>query len=282
MFRFALRTALLGSMAVGSAAAVFGPDQLVRWVHDGKETVEKHIADLNTLETELGTIQDRVDELDQEILDLKEQSLAEQVEIEALQTEIDDRATGVERLRENLERADALLESELRSIRIRGITYSRDEIQRDVEEKMRLYQVQNETLRQLRETMEMKQGALAMVHENVQRGQALREELQGKVRLLSASLDKYRAREAYAEAVTLDFDAQEFTTEIGEARQLLAKFEQKLEVKNRLLDERMKIAQDSDVAGIDYTQPTEVNHSLRDEISKILSEDAAQQVASHR
>lgn len=274
MIRFALRTALLGAMAVGSAAAVFGPEQIRHWAESGKQTVEQKLKQCHTLENDLKEIREKVAALDQEILELKEKTLSETVQIEGIQQEIQDRAAGVENLRENLERADALLNSNLVQFRIRGLSYTRAEIETDVQDKMHLYQVQRDTLRQLRETLEVRTGALALLKENTERGQSLREELQGKVRLLEAGLEKLRAREAYAEAVTTDFDAQEFSTQIGDARQALASFEQKLEVKNRLLDERLKIsAEHSAVAGIDYTAPAEKTASLQQDLRKVLGEE---------
>lgn len=271
MIRFAMRTALLGAMALGSAAAVFGPEQVRHWAENGKQTVEQKLKQCHTLENDLNQIRAKVASLDQEILELKEKTLSETVQIEGLQQEIQDRSAGVESLRENLERAEALLDGNLLQFRIRGLTYSREEIEADVQEKMHLYQVQRDTLRQLRETLEVRTGALALLQENTQRGESLREELQGKVRLLEAGLEKFRAREAYAEAVTTDFDAQEFSTEIGDARQALAHFEQKLEVKNRMLDERLKItAEHGSVAGIDYTAPAEKTASLKQDLRKVL------------
>ena len=56
---------------------------------------------------------------------------------------------------------------------------------------------------------------------------------------MPAKLERYKARQYYAEAVAMDFDARDFNTEIGDARQSLAKFEQKLDIKNQLLDERV-------------------------------------------
>ena len=102
---------------------------------------------------------------------------------------------------------------------------------------------------------------------------AVREDLVGKVALLQAKVEKYKARQVYAETVTLDFDARDFNTEIGEARQSLAKFEQKLEVKNRMLDEKLKVAVSgkSVVSGIDYTKTAQqAEMDIQEQLSELL------------
>jgi chromosome segregation ATPase len=273
MFKFMLKTALVGAIAAGSAFAYFGPHKLENWFHSGKKAVEERINELQGMSAELHRIESRVDQLDQEIADLKENMLREEIEVQNLEKEIGGREESRLYLRENLEKAHTLLESDMDRFQIRGITYTRHEIEQDVAEKMRLFQVQEETLAQLRQTLDTRRNALDIARENVSRGQAVREEMIGKVRLLQAKVERYKARQVYAEAVAMDFDAQEFNTELGEARSQLAKFEQKLEVKNRMLDERMRVATSGQkaVAGIDYTAQAQVETGLKEQLHELLT-----------
>lgn len=276
MIRFVLKTAVLTSLAAGVAAATFGPRTVADWARESTDAVTSHFQDIQGLQPELQRIESKVAALDDEIIELKEIAFREEVEIRQLQIDISDRQATVEHLRTNLERADSLLDTELSTFKIRGITYGRDEIEKDLEEKMRLYKVQRDTLSQLREILSTRENALTLAQENVQRGEVLREELTGRVRLLHAQLERYQAREVYAEAVANDFNAQEFNTGIGEARQLLAKFEHKLEVKNRMLDDRMRVAAGSEsAAGIDYLAASESAAALREELSLLLEEEEA-------
>lgn len=282
MLKFLFKTALVAALVGGVAVAFVGPDRVEHWVHASKSAVEEKISEFQGMTSELRKIDARVDRLDSEIADLKENVLKEEFEIQNLDKEIQGREEGLQYLRNNLEKADELLLAEDAFFTIRGIHYTRNEIEQDVAEKMRLYQVQEDTLAQLRMTRQTRQAALDMAHENVARGQAVREDLIGKVRLMQAKLERYKARQFYAEAVASDFDAREFNTEIGEARQSLSRFEQKLEVKSRLLDEQMRVAANEDgvVSGIDYTKTAEVELSLHEQLSTLLSGSAQEQTGS--
>jgi chromosome segregation ATPase len=272
MFKFILKTTVITTLAVGAALAAFGPNTMVRWAKDSKDAVAQHLQDFQGMSSELRSIEDHVTKLDGEILRLKEIALKEELAIEELDRDVGERQKTVEHLRSNLERADSMLETELTTFKIRGITYSRDEVEKDVEEKLRLYKVQRATLSQIKETLNTRQSALELAQENVDRGQVVREEMLCKIHFLEAQLEQYEARQVYAEAVASDFDSREFNTEIGEARQLMAQFEKKLEVKNRMLDDRMRITTgEGSVAGIDYSAPQEKSLAVREELARALS-----------
>lgn len=255
MFRFIGKSIVLGAVSLGALGFLYGKDQVLAWCKQGKQKIQAEISELQGMTSELDKIQGRVGSLEEEMRRLKESSIREEIEVQHLEKETTDRQGALEHLRQNLEKAQSLLASDAVRFRIGGIEYGRAEIERDVADKIELFKVQQETLEQLKATYETHRGALALAKENVIRGEALKSELAGKVRLMQAKLEKHRAREIYAEAVASDFDAQDFNTEIGEVRQLFAKFETKLEVKNRMLDERMKVAQGSHVSGIDYAAP---------------------------
>jgi len=276
MFGFIGKTIVLGALSTGALACLYGKDQIVSWVKQGKATIEHKIDEFQGMSAELGRIEDRVRSLEGEVRDLKEQSIREEVEVEHLQRETSERRSSLERLHKNLEKAQSLLTSGGERFMIGGANYPRSEVERDVSEKIDLYRVQKETLVQLEQTLETHRSALAIAKENVTRGEALRTDLHGKIRLLQAKLEKHRAREVYAEAVLTDFDAQELNTEIGEVRALFSKFETKLEVKGRMLDERMKLASGSHVGGIDYEAPERpAATNVAEKLSQLLNgEDA--------
>jgi septal ring factor EnvC (AmiA/AmiB activator) len=276
MFRFIGKTMLFGTLGVAALGCLYGKDQLVRWFEQGKATIEHKINEFQGMSAELDKIEGRVQSLEDEVRRLKEQSIREEVEVEHLQRETSERAASLERLHKNLEKAQALLASGADRFVIGGTGYARAEVERDVSEKLDLYRVQKDTLAQLEQTLGTHRSALAIARENVARGEALRQELKGRVRLLQAKLEKHRAREVYAEAVACDFDAREFNTEIGEVRSLFAKFETRLEVKGRMLDERLKLAAGSRVGGIDYESPERpAEKDVASRLSKFLCDENA-------
>lgn len=268
MFRFLLKTSLLGVLATGALYATGTTDKVVHMFEHGKKKVAEKINELQGMSAQLNRIESKVSQLDTEILELKQAAVRDQIEVERLESDIDERQGGLDKLKGSLERAHSLLETEEEYFRIGSATYSRDEVERDVAEKIALYKVQDETLAHLRQTYVTHRNAKTIAQENVRRGQAVKIDLESKIRLLRAKLERYKAREIYAETVAVDFDAEDFNTGIGEARQLFARFDKDLEVKNRLLDERMRInATSGSVTGIDYDaeeapSPTSVQEKL--------------------
>lgn len=271
MIRFLSKTAVLGTLATGTLWLTVGPDQIKDWVSDGKDAVQQQISEYQGMGAELRKVEKKVQKLDREIQDLAESAYKAEIDVKELEEDLDDRQSSIERLRVNLGKANALLGSEADYFAIGGIEYSRREVERDVQDKIELYKVQKSTLSHMRETLMIRRNALTMARENVVRGKEVRTELTEQVRLLAAKLKRYEARKIYSEAVTCDFDAQEFNTEIGSARKLLAQFDKKLKVKDRLLDEQLKIASESKLTGIDYDAP-EVKGDLSSELSMILDD----------
>ncbi len=271
MFKFIGKTLVLGALSAGAIGCLYGKDQLASWFHRGKQELAAKIDEMQGMTGELRGIEGRVRSLENEIKDLKRHAIEEEVEVQRIDGEAAGRKQSLERLKKGLEKAQTLLAAAGDRFLIGGASYSRNDVERDVAEKLDLYQVQQETLAQLEQTLAVHRSALAIAKENVTRGEALRNEMTGNVRLLQAKLEKHRAREIYADAVAADFDTAELTTEIGAVRQEFAKFESKLEVKSRLLDERMKLAAGTKAAGIDYDAPDQPQTGdLCERLSKLL------------
>ena len=277
MFKFLMKSAALTTLVAGTTFAAFGSDTVMNWLRSSKEKVQEQISELQGMNAELNKVRDRVNELDQEVLELKESALKEQMEVENLEQQVHERQQTLDHLRRNLEKANTLLSQPGDHFSIQGITYTRREIEHDVAEKMRMFEVQQDTMAQLSQTMNTRKNALQLKQENVTRSKTLRHELMAQVQLLTAQVERYKARQVYAEAMTSEFDAQEFNTAIGETRQMLAAFEKKLAVKNRMLDDQIRIAVDgSHVAGIDYNAENKPQYNnIQEELSALLIENRA-------
>jgi len=248
---------------------------VIAWARQGKETIKNEISEIQGMSAELRSIEGRIGDLEGEVRRLKESAIREEVEVQHLDAETQQRQKQVEKLKANLEKAQSLLTSGGERFRIGNAEYTRSEVERDVADKIELYKVQQETLGQLHATLDTHRSALAIARENVSRGDALKGELASKVRLLQAKLEKHRAREVYADAVATDFDARDINTEIGEVRSLFAKFETKLEVKSRMLDERMKVSSNSRVSGIDYeAKEGSVSKNVVDQLNELFAAKA--------
>jgi len=281
MFRFIGKSLILGALGVGALGLLYGKDQVMTWAKQGKETIKNEISQMQGMNSELSSIESRVGDLESEVRRLKENAIREEVEVQHLEGETQQRSKNLDKLKNNLEKAQALLTTGAERFRIGSVEYGRSEVERDVADKIELYKVQQETLAQLQATLDTHRGALTLARENVARGEALKVELAGKVRLLQAKLEKHRAREVYAEAVASDFDAHEFNTQIGEVRSLFSKFETKLEVQSRMLDERMKVASGSRVSGIDYeAKDGTVSKNVVEQLNELFNGKASAAPAS--
>jgi chromosome segregation ATPase len=276
MFKFIGKSIVLSALGVGALGLLYGKDQVMTWARQGREKIKTEINEMQGMNSELRSIETRVGALETEVRGLKENAIREEVEVQHLESETAERSKNLDHLKSNLEKAQTLLTSGAERFRIGRVEYARADVERDVGDKIELYKVQQETLDQLNATLETHRSAVALAKENVARGEALKTELAGKVRLLQAKLEKHRAREVYAEAVACDFDANDFNTQIGEVRQLFAKFETKLEVKSRLLDERMKVAVGTHVNGIDYeAKDGSVSKNVVDQLNELFAAKAA-------
>jgi chromosome segregation ATPase len=275
MFKFIGKSIVLSALGVGALGLLYGKDQVLTWARQGKEKIKTEISEIQGMNSELGSIETRVGALETEVRGLKENAIREEVEVQHLEAETADRAKNLDHLKSNLEKAQTLLTSGAERFRIGRVDYSRADVERDVGDKIELYKVQQETLGQLQATLDTHRSALAIARENVGRGEALKGELTSKVRLLQAKLEKHQAREVYADAVATDFDARDINSQIGEVRSLFAKFETKLEVKSRMLDERMKVSSNSRVSGIDYeAKEGSVSKNVVDQLNELFAAKA--------
>lgn len=258
LFRLGLLTTLVG----GSAVALFGTDRVKLYLEHGKETVLSAIDDAQGMEAKLSLIRTQIDGLDRSVRDLREEAVSRKVETEDMRREIAERQRSLERQMSVLDQASDLLAKKSETYTIGRTVYTRQEVEKDAADKLQLYRVQQETLKSLKETLATKEKALELADQNVGRAIALKSELQGKIGLLEAKLQKFRAREAFAATVDDGVSTVALDSDLAKAREMIQGFEKKLEVKDRMLDERMKSSGAQPKGGIDYTVTSEGEANL--------------------
>ena len=246
-----LKYGFYASVLAGAAYVFVGPDKLLSFASQGERLIKEKL-DSQTLEDQLEDVRDRIEGLDHELGRLKHDVIERRVEIDTLSMQIGNREGELSRLQRNLEKAREYLAEDRATYRLSGITYSLAEIEADAELKFQEYRTKEEALANLSQTLEIKKHALKVSNENVHRAQALRSDLDGKTRLLAAELQRFRAKEVYAESVDQGVRTEELKTELGKAQQALRDFEKKLAVEDRMLQERMKLAAGGEPGGIDY------------------------------
>ncbi|MFH0947158.1 MAG: hypothetical protein V2A76_18375 [Planctomycetota bacterium] len=252
MFGSLFRLGMLATLIGGSTFALVGPERIKAVFDEGKDSVLEAIDGAQSMESKLTQIRKQISSLDTETRDLKEQAIRRRVEAERLSVEVEERESALAKRAVVLEKVSDLLAEGRDQYVIGRTVYGRAEIEKDAAEKLGLYTVQAETLKSLKETLATKQKALAISQENVGRAAALRIELASKVGLLEAQLQKFRAKETFAATVEEVLDFSELDSDLARARELIQNFEQDLEVKDRMLDERMSGNSEQPAGGIDY------------------------------
>lgn len=246
------RLGMLATLVGGSTYALIGPERLKDYFNEGKDQVLSALDDAQSMEAKLKKIQKEISGLDKESARLRRDAISSRVESERLRNDLEERERSLARRGEVLDKVSALLAQNKGEYVIGRVVYSRDEVERDAAEKLSLYNVQKQTLASMRETLSTKEKAHAIAEENVGRADALRAELQSKVQLLEAQLQKFRAKETFAATVQDIVDTSALDSDLARAREMITEFEKDLDVQQRMLDEQLKAGSDQPKGGIDY------------------------------
>jgi len=271
-----MRWGLLATLLGGSAVALVGSDKARLYFKSGKDSVMSALNDIQGLESRLGLIHTQIGGLDDEVRDLKRQAVRHKVEMERLREGVAARETALDKQAVVLERVSDLLDQGSAEYTIGRTIYTRNEVERDATEKLSIYNVQAETLRSLKETLATKENAAVIAEENVSRAEALRVELQAKVGLLEAQLEKFRAREAFAATVENYVSTEEIDSDLARAREMIREFEEELEVKDRMLEEQLRNGPEHPSSGIDYEAVQVEGQDLSLQIRRALFPDEAE------
>ncbi|MBI4881018.1 MAG: hypothetical protein HY812_15375 [Planctomycetes bacterium] len=252
MFGSLFRLGVLATLIGGSTLALVGPQRIKMYFDEGKDSVLEALDDAQSMESKLGMIRKQIGSLDQEIRHLKGEAVKRRIESEHLHAEVQERERSLAQRSSVLEKASDLLALNKDRYVIGRMVYDRAEIEADAQEKLGLYNVQAETLASLKETLATKEKAQAIAEQNVTRAAALRVDLESRVGLLEAQLQKFRAKETFAATVDEILDTSGLDSDLARAREMIKSFERDLEVKDRMLDERLSSGPEQPQGGIDY------------------------------
>ncbi len=252
MFSLLTRIGLLGTLGVGSAVAFLGGDRVKLYYESGKEAIVSAIDEAQGMDAKLRLIQTQINSLDDEERRLKRDAIENVVELEALRHDIEVRENSIAKQSALLDRVSKMLAEDATHFTISGRSYDRAAIERDAAEKLAVFTVQKDTLANLKETLGTKEKAQSMAAENVSRAAALRVELKSQLALLSAQLEKYRAKQDFAATVEEVVDTDQIDSALARAKEMIRDFSKDLEVKDRMLDEQLKHANTQPNSGIPY------------------------------
>lgn len=265
------RLGMLATLVGGSTFALIGPQRLHMYLESGKERVLSAIDEAQGMESKLGLIRTQIHGLDKETRGLKEEAIRRNVEVESLRAEIEQRQKDLDRRADTLEKVKEMLGDGRSFYVIGGMRYTRAAVEQDAAEKLSLLSVQSETLNSLRETLATKEKAQSISEQNVARAAALRIELDSKVGLLEAQLQKFRAKQHFAATAAEVMDTGSLDSDLAKAREMIVSFEKDLQVQSRMLEEQLLGAGEQPKEGIDYEAIANSPENLASSIDEVLA-----------
>jgi len=235
-----------------AVVAIMNWDSFKIFAHSSKRMIEEKLNEAQTMSDKLSFLESKIEGLDREIYDLKTEVVRREVDVEYMDKIVKEKQISLIDLKNSLELASELLAKHRDYYVFSGRRYTFNEVGQDAAEKMKIFKIQEETLNNLKKTLDTKRKTLAIAEKNVAKGESLKGEVCAKVKFLKAQLERYSAKAVYAETIKSEDTGAEFKTLIGKTQNMLAEFEKQLEVKDRLLDERIRLGGEF-MSGIDYT-----------------------------
>lgn len=246
------RLGLLGTLVGGSTIALVGGERAKLYFESGKEAVLSAIDEAQGMESKLRLIRTQINSLDSEEKRIKTDAIRNNVEVDALRKDIEKRESSLARQAALLQKVSGMLGDGSVQYVIAGRAYDRSAIESDAAEKLAIYNVQKETLASLKETLATKEKAVEIAATNVSRAASLRTDLRAQVALLEAKLEKFRAKQDFAATVDEVVDTDQIDSALTRAKAMIQDFSKDLEVKDRMLDEQLKVSKTDKASGINY------------------------------
>lgn len=257
--------ATIGSLAL--VGSVFGGEKIRLYGATGERILQEKIDGACGVGTKLELLKTKVRELDGEVARLEQDSIGRKVELDGAEARVHEGETAIAHQRQVLGRAAELLDQGAASYDIAGHRYSRADVEGDARAKLEACQGAERVLEDEKKIVQVKEKTVALAQAHLERARKRRGELASAVRTLEARVAEQQAKRALAEAL----DAQPLSTEVqGElarAERLAQEVTSKLEVEERVLDERLA-RKNGPTGQIDYdpaTKPSaeEISHAIR-------------------
>jgi chromosome segregation ATPase len=209
-----------------AAGLLFGTNALSYMRTAGKE-VRTAANEAIPAEFKLQTARDMLkDELEPQLRRMKHVVAEAQIEVERLTARLDQRAADLAVLRDGLAERHAQYQSGDASVTIGNVSYTRSEIEQDMQSRFQEVTLIESTLQSEREVLEAKKVALSENEKKITELLKAREELGLKIQELEARVSAVEARETIAQS---EFDE----SALKNIRGLLDSVEKKVDVRER-------------------------------------------------
>ncbi|MBI1313902.1 hypothetical protein GC176_21625 [bacterium] len=165
-------------------------------------------------------------ELEPQLREMKHVVAEAQIEVERLTTKLENRTDELATLRDGLAERHAQYQSGETSVTIGNVSYSRDQIKQDMQDRFQEVKLIESTLQSERDVLAAKKVALAENEKKITELLKAREELELKIQELEARVSAVEARETIAQS---EFDE----SALKDIRGLLDSVEKKVDVRER-------------------------------------------------
>lgn len=216
---------LLGSL-------IYGTD-LWSVAKTGVSEVHQAAKDLRSTEFEIQRAENMVSDLMPEIEKCMTQIAEQQVANDRMTAKIDKQQTELAQQKDTLLKLTADLEREDQNYVYAGVSYTRSEVEKDREIRWKTYQTAEGKLNTDVKILNARQMALKANREKLEGMVSAKRELQAQIEELKAQLEAVKAAETVK---GLEFD----DTQLSKTRELIDEIGQKIEVRERLIDEKTK------------------------------------------
>lgn len=236
---------LLGSL-------IYGTD-LWSVAKTGASNVQQAAKDLRSTEFEIQRAENMVNELLPEIEACMAQVAEQQVTNDRMAAKIEEQQTKLASQKETLLKLTADLDREDQNYVYAGVSYTRSEVEKDRELRWKKFQVDETALNTNVKILNARQMALKSNREKLQGMVAAKQELEVQIQELKAQLEAVKAAETVK---GLEFD----DSQLSATRELIDEIGQKIEVRERLLDERTKF---NELIPVDEENPNQEDLSTQ-------------------
>src|SRR5579871_5972110 len=244
----------IGVATVGSLAlvgSVMGGERLKLYGATGERLIQEKLERVEGLETKVELLKTEVGTLDGEVVRLDNEVTARRVELDRAHARVRDDEASIERQRKVLARAAELLDEGRQSYEICGHRYDRASVEDDARRKLDACRGAERSLAEEKRLLAIKERTLELARAHLERARNRRGELVATARAIEARMAQQEAKHALADALDAPPISAQAQSELAKAERLAKEVTEKLEIEERLLDERLA-KKDGPTGTIDY------------------------------
>ncbi|MBI3725923.1 hypothetical protein HY251_18495 [bacterium] len=241
--------ATVGGLAL--AGSLVGGDRLRLYGATGERLIQEKLERVEGLQTKIELLKTEIQNLDGEVVRLENDCTARRVEVDRANARLHESEQSIERQRRVLARAAELLDEGRSRYEISGHVYDRAAVEDDARRKLEACRAAERSLEDEKHLVAIRERTLELARAHMDRVQKRKGELVTVARSIEARIAQQEAKHALADALDAPPISAQAQSELAKAERLAKDVAEKLEVEERMLDERLA-KKEGPVGTIDY------------------------------